>query len=996
MRFERLVAQFLMCLAAGLLGTPAAMGAATFGTVVAIGGQAADIALDEGRGVLYVANFTGSRIDVVSLDDRTVHTSIHVNPGPSSLALSRDGRYLVATHFGNVQPPGSAANAITVVDFASGARQAYTLSDPPLGVAFGNDGQALVATTTTFLLLDPGSGRTNLVDTIAAITANSLPAAPGTPPVQIVAAAMAASGDGRYIFGLADTMRFVYDVSAGRVQVKGYTATPPLGPRVVSAARDGSYFAAGWGVFDRRGPLLAQFANPSGLLAVGSHALDSDAGILYAQIPQAGADASAPPVLSIVDADNLAVRQRLRLPENLAGRALLNAQADTLYAVSESGVVVLPVGSLNQSHQLVVDREDLVFRGNFCQRGALSQTLNITDPGGGQTSFALSTDLSGVTFSPSSGRTPAAVQVKIDPAAFQDRRGTVAGTLTIASSDAVNIPSTVRILVSNQRPDERGFSTDVPGTLVDVVADPARDRFYVLRQDRNQVLVFDGSGLYLTATLRTSNTPTRLAITFDRKYLLIGHENSQLVYVYDLDTLAQLSPVALPMGHYPHSVAASANAVLAASRVAGSANTIDRLDIANGTAVPLPTLGVFQNSVPVDTALAATPNGASILAVSADGNVLLYDAGSDTFTVSRKLATTPTGAFAASSSGQFVAGSQLLNASLVPVQTWTGTDFPSGFAFVDGQGLRLTGPAAAANTPAVIAHIALDTGDQIRPTRVAEQPLTSSGISVFTRTLAPLANRNTVIALTASGFTALPWAFDSAVVPPTVSSVVNAADLKPLLAPASLISVFGTNLSPTNIATQEIPLPTAIGQSCLMVNGSPIPMMFLSPTQINAQLPLNIDGRVTMTLYTPGGTSDDYYLNLLPAAPAIFHNGTAGPMTGIPVVVKTGNQQLVTGSNPIHPGDELVIYATGLGATSPQVDAGLPGPTSPLATAVLPPTVRLGDSQLDVSYAGLAPGMVGVYQINARAPEKVTAGTDVPLSVTQAGTSASVSVRVVN
>jgi uncharacterized protein (TIGR03437 family) len=253
-----------------------------------------------------------------------------------------------------------------------------------------------------------------------------------------------------------------------------------------------------------------------------------------------------------------------------------------------------------------------------------------------------------------------------------------------------------------------------------------------------------------------------------------------------------------------------------------------------------------------------------------------------------------------------------------------------------------------------------------------------------------------MIALTVSGLTALSWNFDTAVAPPAIQGVVNAADLTPTLAPGSLIAVFGTNLNPTNVATAQIPLPTAIGESCLMVNGFAIPMLFASPGQINAQLPLHISGRVPMTLYTPGGVSDDYYLNVTLAAPAIFHSGTAGPLTGIPVVIKATNQQLVTPSNPVHSNDEIWIYATGLGETSPEVAAGNPAPSAPPALAVLAPDVRLGDVPLAVSYAGLAPGQIGVYQINARAPAKVTTGTEVPLTITQGGVTASVTVRVVD
>jgi len=982
-------------LAATLSGLAPVVQAATFGDVVAIGGQAADIALDEARGVLYIANFTAGRIDVLSLADNSIGTSIHVAPGPASLALSPDGRYLVATHFGNVAPPGSPTNAVTVLDRVNNVRQTLVLDAPPLGVAFGFDGLALIATTSEFLALDPASGTTALIDTVAGVTANSLPAAPGTPPVQIVAASLAASGDGRFIFGLSDTLQFRYDVAAGRIAVANYSASPALGPRVISAARDGSYYAAGWAVFGRQGGMLMQFANPSGLLAVGSVAVDSVSGTIYAQMPDAtAAGSAAPPTLLIADADNLTIRERLVLPENLTGRALLNAAADRIYAVSDSGVAVLRVGSLAQSHRLAADHEDVVFHGSECQRGVITQTLRLVDPSGGRTAFSLSSDLAGLSISPSSGWTPATVQLRVDPASFQGRLGTTSGLLTISSAEAVNLPSPVRILVNNQRPDDRGTATDVPGTLVDLLADPVRDRFYVLRQDRNQVLVFDGSALSLLATLRTGNTPTRMAITADRKFLIVGHENSQLAYVYDLDSLQPSTPVVFPAGHYPRSIGVSGNAILAASRVVGPANTIDRIDLTSRTAATPTSLGVFRNSIHVDTALAGTPNGSAILAASADGNVMLYDASADTFTVSRKLPASLAGAYAASGSSQFVAGNYLLNASLTPSQVWTGTDFPSGFAFVNGQGLRLTAAHDPAG-PSVIGRIDLATGSAIRPTRVVEQPLAAAGASVFTRTLAPLANGNTVIALTASGFTALAWSFDSPVPSPSIDRVTNAADFSTSVAAGSLITVFGANLSPTNLATHEVPLPTAIGESCLTVNGSPVPMLFASPGQINAQLPIHIVGRVTMTLYTPGGVGDDYYLDLLPAAPAIFHSGVAGPFTGIPVVVKDANQQLVTASNPIHPGDEVVIYAAGLGSTSPEVEAGTTAPFGPLAAALLVPDVRLGGSPMSVSYAGLAPGEIGVYQINAKAPAGVPAGSAVPLTIAQAGASTSVSVRVV-
>jgi uncharacterized protein (TIGR03437 family) len=81
---------------------------------------------------------------------------------------------------------------------------------------------------------------------------------------------------------------------------------------------------------------------------------------------------------------------------------------------------------------------------------------------------------------------------------------------------------------------------------------------------------------------------------------------------------------------------------------------------------------------------------------------------------------------------------------------------------------------------------------------------------------------------------------------------------------------------------------------------------------------------------------------------------------------------LVTLSNPIHPKDAITIYATGLGRTSPAVETGLPAPADPLPSAIITPEVTLGGETLEVP-----------------------TGMEVPLTVSQAGVSTTLKVRVV-
>src|SRR5262249_2105453 len=89
--------------------------------------------------------------------------------------------------------------------------------------------------------------------------------------------------------------------------------------------------------------------------------------------------------------------------------------------------------------------------------------------------------------------------------------------------------------------------------------------------------------------------------------------------------------------------------------------------------------------------------------------------------------------------------------------------------------------------------------------------------NAWTRTPAPLANQTAMITLTQSGFTVLPWAYAASVAPPQITKIVSAADLTSPVAPGGLISILGNQLSAINLATNQIPLSTALANSCLTV-----------------------------------------------------------------------------------------------------------------------------------------------------------------------------------
>ena len=572
--------QFNLAIAA-LVITAASLHAGTFGKVVPIGGEASDIALDPAHGVLYIANFTASQIDVMTLSNNAIQTSINVPNQPSSISVSPDAHWLLVANYG-AKTTGSATNALTLIDLTNNyAMQTFTLSNSPLSVAFGFDNKALVVTTQEFIVFNPTTGTTTLLLTIPQVTTLAIPQPPATFPSHFTQATAAVSADGLTIAGMGGTGNAVleYRFKAGTTNLTAvsYTASPPPGPSVVSLSSDGSIGTFFWGVQDANYHTVAQFSNISGIFNIGTTLIDSSRNLIYAQIPPVGTTATGnyagnPPIMQIVDADNLTLEDLMQLPENLTGKSLLSADNNTMYAISDSGVTILPVGSLSSVPRLSSSVEDLLFLGNFCNRNSMTQTFTISDPGGNHTPFTITPSVQGITVSPSSGIAPAVITVTVDPNAFSASKGTVAASLAITSSVAVNLPPNVRILINSQDPSQRGTIVDVPGKVVDVLADPQRNVYYVLRQDKNQLLVYNGSNNTLTATLRTCNTPKGMAITFDQQDLLVGCDNAQILSVFDLDLLTALPPVYVPNG-YVQSVAASANAILVHARWVGGTSS---------------------------------------------------------------------------------------------------------------------------------------------------------------------------------------------------------------------------------------------------------------------------------------------------------------------------------------------------------------------------------------------------------------------------------------
>ncbi len=223
----------------------------------------------------------------------------------------------------------------------------------------------------------------------------------------------------------------------------------------------------------------------------------------------------------------------------------------------------------------------------------------------------------------------------------------------------------------------------------------------------------------------------------------------------------------------------------------------------------------------------------------------------------------------------------------------------------------------------------------------------------------------------------------------SAAGIVNASDFSAgPFAPNSLLTIFGSNFAFTTagLTTQNIvsaTLPFQLGDIGVYVDNTPVPLLYVSPGQINFLLPTNeIAGDVPLRVVRQGLTGPTVTITLVNAAPALFSS------PGGYALAQDYNTQYatVTAAAPAQPGDLIVLYATGLGATQPLPLTGeIPeygGSIQPSALSLF--QVLLNGQALDpktVPYAGLTPGFAGLYQVNFYLPGSCPPNPQIQLAV---------------
>jgi uncharacterized protein (TIGR03437 family) len=225
---------------------------------------------------------------------------------------------------------------------------------------------------------------------------------------------------------------------------------------------------------------------------------------------------------------------------------------------------------------------------------------------------------------------------------------------------------------------------------------------------------------------------------------------------------------------------------------------------------------------------------------------------------------------------------------------------------------------------------------------------------------------------------------------------VNAASYQPItasLAPGELITLFGTGFTSgvTQTTTGGVPFPTQLGGVSVTIDSIPCPIYYVSPTQLAVIVPYslaqNTTGFANIQVTSSGAKSNIVQMYFSDTAPGSFSQTSNG--LGLASALHAATGQLITKNNPATAGEYISLYLTGLGTVTPTVNDGALGPATTLSLADVNTAGNLfiyfndygpGNgttfNQGTVQFAGLAPGLAGLYQINVQVPKTGLASGD--------------------
>lgn len=213
--------------------------------------------------------------------------------------------------------------------------------------------------------------------------------------------------------------------------------------------------------------------------------------------------------------------------------------------------------------------------------------------------------------------------------------------------------------------------------------------------------------------------------------------------------------------------------------------------------------------------------------------------------------------------------------------------------------------------------------------------------------------------------------------PPAFTLVSSATFAIGPAAPESLVTAFGKNLTTATASAPSSTLPLTLGGTSVTVGGAAAPLLYVSPSQINFEIPPGIPNGVIPTaitanvvITTPNGTTLSAPLTIQPVAPSIFIQDASGLALAGLVSITDGVQTITAVNGPISLAPDsvyLILYGTGLRGAAGNVTANIQGIDAP------------------VSYAGAQPDFPGLDQVNIPLPKSIAGAGLVSIVVTAGG-----------
>ena len=212
--------------------------------------------------------------------------------------------------------------------------------------------------------------------------------------------------------------------------------------------------------------------------------------------------------------------------------------------------------------------------------------------------------------------------------------------------------------------------------------------------------------------------------------------------------------------------------------------------------------------------------------------------------------------------------------------------------------------------------------------------------------------------------------------------IVNAASYEAGISPGGLATIFGNDLSTVSgiVLAYRDPLPLELAGVEVWVSGLPAPIYGVAYAngldQISIQVPYDAPTgpfAAEIQVYDFGELVADFFSDSFTQDPGIFvYNGNFA-------VAQAADYSIIGPDNPAIPGEPLVLYVTGLGRLDLDLVDGYGSPTSPPFARTIDPFQVIVDNEIcDVFFSGLAPGFVGLYQINFYVPFDARRG-DLPI-----------------